>query len=199
MFTRPFNFKRRGMSGNIPRIPIPPVTNRTRSSSLSARNIPMKMPTSPAEKNQQRSPSCNSSRIPKPVSSVVVLSAENITTRRQPSPAGNRPKLTPNRGVPIPPQRYTDDEVPRIDTKQMKKEFHKLRKPVYWTHNADRTRDMRMCDVPGSAKVSKEWSTMVDMQEKIDISERQEATPVLSNTGRSWEHSGYANSLSFLI
>ena len=112
------------------------------------------------------------------------------------SPVAKLKRLGPHKGVVC--RSEEDDEVPRINVPKMRRELEKMKKPIRWGDKESSATGTKMLEVESGDK-TKEETTMVNMDEKLDISETPKPVPVLSFTGRSWEHSGYPNSLSFLI
>ena len=112
------------------------------------------------------------------------------------SPVAKLRRLGPNKGILS--RSEEDEEVPRINVPKMRRELEKMKKPITWGDKESTATGTKMLEVEGGGK-KKEETTMVNMDEKIDITQTPKPVPVLSFTGRSWEHSGYPNSLSFLI
>ena len=117
-------------------------------------------------------------------------------TNQMKSPVAKLRRLGPNKGILS--RSEEDDEVPRINVPKMRRELEKMKKPITWGDKESTATGTKMLEVEGGGK-KKEETTMVNMDEKIDITQTPKPVPVLSFTGRSWEHSGYPNSLSFLI
>lgn len=83
----------------------------------------------------------------------------------------------------------------------IRKELRKIqRKKVIWAHTNSTACDHRMPQTENEKPSNEEPEIdMVDLVTPLDIAKKPKAMKVVSYACRSWEHSGYPTSLSFLL